>query len=90
LSIVNARAAHLNARRRGAARAPRGSSRAMPDPPDPHSPIAGHLTTRATHDTIHAGAPSADGCGGVTYQGATYRVRSLWNDPGHEARAVLA
>jgi hypothetical protein len=50
---------------------------------------AGHLVTRATYDVMHAGALAPDGCC-VVYQGAAYRVRSLWNDPGHEARAVPA
>lgn len=49
---------------------------------------AGHLVTRASYDVMHGGAPAADGCGAIVYQGATYRVRSLFNEPGHEARAV--
>jgi hypothetical protein len=56
--------------------------------PIPHG-YAGHLISRATYDVLHAGVLAADGCG-VVYQGTAYRVRSLWNDPGHEARAVLA
>lgn len=55
--------------------------------PVPHG-FAGHLVMRATYDVIHAGALAANGS--LVYQGAAYRVRSLWNDPGHEARAVLA
>ena len=50
--------------------------------------FAGHLMTRATYDVIHAGVLAANGS--LVYQGAAYRVRSLWNNPGHEARAVLA
>ena len=44
--------------------------------------------SRATYDVIHAGALAADGSGAIVYQGCAYRIRSLWNDPGHEARAV--
>jgi hypothetical protein len=50
--------------------------------------FAGHLMSRNTYDVIHAGVPSPDGSGALVYKGTAYSVSSLWNNPGHEARAV--
>jgi hypothetical protein len=50
--------------------------------------FAGHFMSRATYDVIHAGVPAADGSGTLVYKGTAYGVSSLFNNPGHEARAV--
>jgi hypothetical protein len=52
--------------------------------------FAGYLMSPTTYNVITGAAAARDGSGTIVYQGVAYAVSGLWNDPGHEARAVPA